>query len=142
MKFSKKQRVGLHIVVTAEDITAEQIREAADRWPHWISSERSANALGLPESHTPGGLPLYPPANGIHEARASIAAVITAHWSDPSNEHTTEWSCPSDVAGCAEDGCRHVAPPDHAPLAGSRCGYETHPCRDPRCARCGAKDAK
>lgn len=26
------------------------------------------------------------------------------------------WACPSDVPGCTESKCRHVAPPDHAPI--------------------------
>ena len=82
MRFSKVQRRGLHICVTAEDLTAAQIREAADRWPSWIGSERSANALGLPESHTCGGLPVYPSPAEIHRAREYIARVISAHHSD------------------------------------------------------------
>lgn len=90
MKISKQQRHGLAIVVTADNLTAEQIREAADRWPEWISSERSANALGLPEAHTAGGLPLYPPPAAVYNDREYIARIISAHWGDPSNEHTTE----------------------------------------------------
>jgi len=88
MRFSKAQRSWLHICVTAENITAEQIREATDRWPEWIGSERNANALGLPESHTPGGLPIYPPSVEIHHAREYIARVISAHWAGPSDEHS------------------------------------------------------
>jgi hypothetical protein len=87
MMISKAQRHGLQIVVTAENLTPDQIREAADRWPEWIGSERSALALGLPESHTPGGLPIYPPRTEMWHAREYIARVISAHWGD---KHTIE----------------------------------------------------
>lgn len=90
MLISKAQRYGIQIVVTADNITAEQVREAADRWPEWIGSERSATALGLPESHTRGGLPIYPASIEIHRARDYIAHVISAHWGDPSGEHSIE----------------------------------------------------
>lgn len=65
------------IVLTAEQLTAEQIRDAADRWPEWVTAERSATALGLPERRTSGGLPLYPPPAEIRHAREYIARVIT-----------------------------------------------------------------
>ena len=84
---SKAQRHGLQIVITVENLTADQVREARDRWPEWISSERSANALGLPESHTHGGLPVYPSTIEMFHAREYIARVISAHWNDTSNEH-------------------------------------------------------
>ncbi len=76
--------------MTSEDLTADQIREARDRWPEWISSERSANALGLPTSHTRGGLPVYPPSVEMWHAREYIARIVTAHWNDKSNEHSIE----------------------------------------------------
>ena len=90
MKFTKTQREGLHIAVTLDTLTTEQIREARYRWPEWISSQMSANALGLPESHTAGGLPVYPPSSEIHYARNDIAKIISAHWNDKSDEHATE----------------------------------------------------
>ncbi len=90
MKISKNQRHGVQIVITGDNVTASQIREARDRWPEWISSERSANALGLPVSHTSGDLPVYPPSEEVWRAREDIARIINAHWGDESNEHSTD----------------------------------------------------
>ncbi len=69
--------------VTADTITADQIREARDRWPEHITAETSANALGLPEERTTGGLPIYPPPSEMWHARNSIAILIN----DPPSEH-------------------------------------------------------
>lgn len=79
MFVAKSQRRGLQIVVTVDNITAAQIRAASDLWPEWISSECAANALGLPESHTRGGLPLYPPPHAMYNARDVIARIISTH---------------------------------------------------------------
>lgn len=72
----------MRVVITVDTLTPELIREAQGRWPEWISSERAANALGLPEKHTPGGLPLYPPPMEMYHARDYIARVITEHHAD------------------------------------------------------------
>lgn len=66
-----------------------KLAEAAT--PGWIGSERSATALGLPEAHTRGGLPVYPASREIHHARTYIARVISEHWLDKSDEHTTTY---------------------------------------------------
>jgi hypothetical protein len=63
-------------VVTADNLTAEQINDARDRWPQHITSAMAANALGLPESHTAGGLPNYCPPRWQWHARQSIAMLI------------------------------------------------------------------
>lgn len=64
-------------LVTADSLTEWQIRDAVDRWPEHISSEISATALGIPESHTSGGLPCYPPAAEIEYARKRIAILLS-----------------------------------------------------------------
>ena len=78
------------LTLTADNITAEQIREARDRWPDKISSDRAANALGLPWAHTDGGLPIFWDLSDMWDARFFIADLINKHWRDPSSEHTTE----------------------------------------------------
>lgn len=65
------------VVITADTLTPDLIRRAQDRWPEMITSERAANALGLPERHTPGGLPLYPPPTVVHHDRKYIARLVT-----------------------------------------------------------------
>jgi len=64
--------------VTADTLTEAQIRAARDAYPEHISSEVSANALGLPERHTTGGLPLYPPHGEITHARLRIATFLNS----------------------------------------------------------------
>lgn len=62
--------------VTLDNLTPEQIIQAREDHPELISAERSANALGLPESHSRGGLPMYPPLAAIVSARRQIAAFL------------------------------------------------------------------
>lgn len=90
MKIKPTQRHGGQLTLSADNITAEQIREAQDRWPDKISSERAANALGLPWAHTDGGLPIFWDFSDMWEARYAIAQLINQHWFDPSGEHTIE----------------------------------------------------
>lgn len=82
--------------ITADTLTADQIRAARDAYPEHITSECSANALGLPIGHTPGGLPIYPPCAWIFNARTSIAILINARGL-PKDED--EWEAPQSFAG-------------------------------------------
>lgn len=66
------------MIITSENLTADLIKQARDQWPDKISSECSANALGLPESHTDGGLPVYPSPRVMYRARLTIATLINA----------------------------------------------------------------
>jgi hypothetical protein len=74
--------------ITRETLTDAHVRNARERWPEDVSAERAANALGLPERHTVGGLPIYPPAVEISHAREQIANLVRTYW----NEGAGEWA--------------------------------------------------
>lgn len=63
--------------MNASDLTREQIFQARDAYPDYITAETSADALGLPERYTSGGLPIYPPESQTFRARAQIAAILS-----------------------------------------------------------------
>ncbi len=63
-------------MITVDTLTAAQVREAQDLNPEKISSERAGHALGFALYHTTGGLPVYPPADWIEDARKSIVIFL------------------------------------------------------------------